>query len=74
MNVNDNLMDLRKRIGQYSYVSKDVIGKGYSSIVYKAKNDSNGKRCLTKDKQLPSNSSIWKTSKARFTKYYSTMK
>lgn len=44
---------MRRKVGQYSYLSRDVIGKGYSSVVYRAQNDSNGKRCLTKDKQSP---------------------
>ena len=53
----DNMMDIRKKIGSYSYVSKDVIGKGYSSVVYKAQNESDGTLCLTKDRPLPSSSS-----------------
>ena len=33
----------RKKIENYSYGLNDVIGKGYSSQVYKGRNDSNGK-------------------------------
>ena len=33
----------RKKIENYSYGLNDVIGKGYSSQVYKGRNDNNGK-------------------------------
>lgn len=32
----------RKKIENYSYGLNDVIGKGYSSQVYKGRNDANG--------------------------------
>ncbi len=32
----------RKKIENYSYGLNDVIGKGYSSQVYKGRNDNNG--------------------------------
>jgi hypothetical protein len=32
----------RKKIENYSYGLNDVIGKGYSSQVYKGRNDTNG--------------------------------
>lgn len=31
--------DLRKKIEDYSYGLKDVIGRGFSSVVYKGIND-----------------------------------
>ena len=31
--------DLRKKIEDYSYGLKDVIGRGYSSVVYRGSND-----------------------------------
>ena len=45
----------RKKIENYSYGLNDVIGKGYSSQVYKGRNDANGKlwnysRHLSRDK------------------------
>jgi len=36
MNFSDNSQDPRKKVGNYTYTSKDVIGKGYSSVVYRA--------------------------------------
>lgn len=33
----------RKKIEQYSYCLTDKIGKGYSSIVYRGRNDDSGK-------------------------------
>lgn len=42
MKNNETGGDQFKKIGQYSYLSKDVVGKGYSSVVYRAQNDSNG--------------------------------
>ena len=38
MNFSDNSQDIRKKVAHYSYTSKDVIGKGYSSTVYRAHN------------------------------------
>lgn len=38
MNFSDRSHDINKKIGQYSYTSKDAIGKGYSSVVYRAHN------------------------------------
>jgi SNF-related kinase len=32
----------RKKIKNFSYMLSDRIGKGYSSVVYKGKNDSTG--------------------------------
>ena len=40
----------RKKIGRYSYASKDVIGKGYSSVVYKGINETNGTPLSIQDK------------------------
>ena len=34
--------DIRKKIENYSFCLNDRIGRGYSSIVYKAKNDITG--------------------------------
>lgn len=34
---------IQKRINQYSYANTDTIGKGFSSQVYKGKNDQTGK-------------------------------
>jgi len=31
--------DLRKKIEDYSYGLKDMIGKGFSSVVYRGTND-----------------------------------
>jgi serine/threonine protein kinase len=39
---------VRRKIGQYSYVPKDVIGKGYSSVVYRGCNDSTGETIALK--------------------------
>ena len=36
MHVTDNSHEIRKKIAQYAYSSRDIIGKGYSSVVYKA--------------------------------------
>ncbi len=36
----------RKKIENYSYGLNDVIGKGYSSQVYKGRNDNNGNSIL----------------------------
>lgn len=55
MNKGENMLEMRRKVGHYSYLSRDVIGKGYSSVVYRAQNDSTGTRDLTKDKQSPSN-------------------
>lgn len=38
MNFGDSVKDGLKRIGQYAYGTKDVLGKGYSSVVYRAQN------------------------------------
>lgn len=50
MIVAGRVADGRKKVGQYSYSGKDVIGKGYSSVVYKAQNESNGTFCPIQDK------------------------
>jgi hypothetical protein len=42
MKNNESAGDHLKQIGQYSYLPKDVVGKGYSSVVYRAQSDSNG--------------------------------
>jgi hypothetical protein len=42
MKGSELLPEVRKKIGQYSYTPKDVIGKGYSSVVYRGANDSTG--------------------------------
>lgn len=55
MRVNENVGELRRRVGQYSYLSKDSIGKGYSSVVYRGVNDSLGMRCARQDSPWPSN-------------------
>jgi hypothetical protein len=55
--MSEHLLDQKKRLGNYSYVARDVIGKGYSSVVYRAQHDSTGNPSLTKDKHSPSNSS-----------------
>jgi serine/threonine-protein kinase ULK/ATG1 len=33
--------DLRKKIEDYSYGLKDIIGKGFSSVVYRGLNEKN---------------------------------
>ena len=45
-----------KRVGNYTYYSKDVIGKGYSSTVYRGLNDTNGTACFIQDRPLLSKS------------------
>lgn len=52
MRTQDNQIEMRKRVGQYSYESKDAIGKGYSSVVYRGVNDSSGTLSLTQDNRL----------------------
>lgn len=37
--------DLRKKIEDYSYGLKDIIGKGFSSVVYKGVNEKS-KECV----------------------------
>lgn len=37
------LPPLREKVDQYSYLSKESIGKGYSSSVYKGRDDKTGK-------------------------------
>ena len=44
----------RKKIKHFSYSSSDRIGKGYSSVVYRGKNDQTGKLGSTQMKLLPS--------------------
>ena len=58
MNFSDRSHDNNKKIGQYSYASKDAIGKGYSSVVYRGHNESNGISSFTQDRSLLLNSSI----------------
>jgi hypothetical protein len=53
MHMSENLLEQRKKIGQYAYSVKDVIGKGYSSVVYRALSECNGTPGLTKDRQSP---------------------
>ena len=38
----DDSLHLKKVIGDYSYCLKDQIGKGYTSYVYKGKNEKTG--------------------------------
>lgn len=56
MNFGDSSMENKKRVGQYAYGTKDVLGKGYSSVVYRAYNETNGTRRITKVTPWPSNS------------------
>ena len=42
MNLNQNFMVPKKLIENYSYCLKDVLGSGYSSTVYRGKNESTG--------------------------------
>jgi serine/threonine-protein kinase ULK/ATG1 len=37
----------RKKIEQYSYCLNDRIGKGYSSVVYRGRNDESSKFILS---------------------------
>lgn len=39
LNQNYQNNDLRKKIEDYSYGLKDIIGRGFSSVVYKGLND-----------------------------------
>lgn len=54
MKTNENPSDFKK-IGQYSYLARDIVGKGYSSVVYRAQNDTNGTLSFTQDRLLQSN-------------------
>ena len=47
MNIRETTHEGRKSVGQYNYSPKDVIGKGYSSTVYRATNEQNGTPPLT---------------------------
>ena len=38
----DDTLHLKKIIGEYSYCLRDQIGKGYSSCVFKGKNEKTG--------------------------------
>jgi serine/threonine-protein kinase ULK2 len=40
--------DLRKKIEDYSYGLKDVIGRGFSSVVYRGTNDKSKERVAVK--------------------------
>lgn len=53
----------RKKIKHFSYSSSDRIGKGYSSVVYRGKNDQTGNKSSTQIKPSPSKPSTWKESK-----------
>lgn len=44
----------RKKIEQYSYSLNDKIGKGYSSIVYRGRNDETSKEFCKGQPRLPS--------------------
>jgi hypothetical protein len=46
MNKLDSIASIRKKINQYSYLTGETIGKGYSSLVYKGINDTTGKKVL----------------------------
>ena len=41
------LPPLREKIDNYSYTNKETIGKGFSSQVYRGRNDTTGKQLLT---------------------------
>ena len=45
---------LRKKIDNYSFIPGDSIGKGYSSTVYKGKDDRNGEDVAIKVVDLSS--------------------
>ena len=62
---------LRKRLDQYSYSPSNNIGKGYSSYVYKGRNDLTGTSPYIQMKPLPSKSSTSNSSKAKSTGIYS---
>ena len=74
MNFGENTQDGLKRVAQYAYGSKDVLGKGYSSVVYRAQNETNGTPHITKVTPWPWNSSIWKISRVKSTKHSSATK
>ena len=40
--LDQGLPPLRERVDQYSYFNKETIGKGYSSSVYKGKDERTG--------------------------------
>lgn len=40
------LPPLREKVDNYSYTNKETIGKGFSSNVYRGKNDITGKKLL----------------------------
>ena len=50
MKNSDNQLNQRKTITNYSYETHDVIGKGYSSVVYRGVDDSNGTPNITQDR------------------------
>ena len=47
-----NLNEIRKRIENYSFCLGDKIGKGYSSTVYKGRNDITSTLCFIKDETV----------------------
>ncbi len=53
MKSNEGASDFKK-IGQYSYLARDIVGKGYSSVVYRAQNGANGTLSFTQDRLLQS--------------------
>lgn len=41
------LPPLREKVDNYSYANKETIGKGFSSSVYRGRNDTTGTQLLT---------------------------
>lgn len=64
----------RKKIEEYSYGLNDVIGKGYSSQVYKGRHDQSGTSSFIQNNLSPSKSSIWKCWKIKSTAPFSNLK
>lgn len=54
----DESTGVRKKLEDYSYLLNNNIGKGYSSQVFKGRNDITGTPPLIQMKQLQSRSSI----------------
>lgn len=58
LNNKINSQFTRKKIEEFSYGLNDVIGKGYSSHVYKGRHDQSGNSSFIQTNLSPSKSSI----------------
>jgi len=53
----------KRKIKNFTYSPSDRVGKGYSSVVYRGKNENTGTSIFTQRRQSPSKPSTWRESR-----------